>query len=151
MPAYLPEYLRQTTAESWRHDVLQAARESANEGVAICEKIREPEARFYGSVALARVELAEGNRAAAIERLQAILAASTRDQHLAETHFRLWKAFSAKNADDSIRTDAELASTDRDAAEKHRTAAIELYEQVYAKTPQLTFKERLEVLTRSEE
>jgi tetratricopeptide (TPR) repeat protein len=162
MPEYLSTHLPNITVGTWHAMSLQAARESAEECVAISEELSKPDALFSSRVLHARIEAAEGGRDVAVQRLQQMLEKATDDEQRAELHFWLCKLLlpplhkgrvGVGSTADAVQ-DAETPSQSPPEAggeegkeEVHRTEALRLYRQLVKRTPKHEYKQRIEELT----
>jgi tetratricopeptide (TPR) repeat protein len=127
MPEYLLEHLSGITAESWRTEMLSAAREDAEECRVISEELSKPDTLFSSNILLAQLDAAEGDRDRADERLRAMLDDAAGDDPRAELHYWLWKL--------------NVAEGD------HQAEAVSLYQMLLEKTPKHDYRKRIEELT----
>jgi tetratricopeptide (TPR) repeat protein len=144
MPDYVATYLPDVSVEmsvvsatrrgstsderdEWRAMCLRRARECAEECVAISDDISKPDTQFSGRVLLARVAAAEGRKEVALQHLYQMVGEATDDDRRAELHYWLWM-FGEPG---------------------HASAALALYETLYATAPKHEYRKRIEELMRS--
>ncbi len=133
MPPYLPRYVPGAERGAWRLPALHMALEQAEECVDISKDLPKPDTLFEGSVALARVQAAQGNSDGALHLLSALLLDAADDGQRAELNYRLWKL----NA-----TTDEGAPMPAD----HRTEALRVYQSLVETTPKREYRMRIEEL-----
>jgi hypothetical protein len=92
------------------------------EGLRIAEEVGRKEYILQGSILSAKVDFTLGNKDA-LHRLKNMLQQTDDNAEIAILHYELWKmAFS----------------------EEHRQAALDLYKTLYAATPNIDYKRRME-------
>ncbi|MCC7246834.1 MAG: tetratricopeptide repeat protein [Saprospiraceae bacterium] len=102
------------------------ARQLLEEGRDIALALGNADLTFGANILRAQVAISEGNQLDALRQLQQLLLMARNDREEAAVHFELRRV-----ADD---------------AEVHHQRALELYQSLYAKTPQHVFRVRLEEL-----
>jgi tetratricopeptide (TPR) repeat protein len=162
MPEYLPTYLPNITVGTWHAMCLRAAREHAEECLAISRELSKPDTLFISQVLLARIEAAEGRGDVALQRLYTMLQEATDDEQRAELHYWLWKLLllppllQGRVGEGSTADAVQPAETPSqsppeaggEAGEEHRLEALRLYQHLLAKTPKHDYRKRIEELNR---
>ncbi|MCB9216845.1 MAG: tetratricopeptide repeat protein [Candidatus Kapaibacterium sp.] len=127
MPEILSKFLPGSGSRNWKSDCRDAARNDAEDSLDIAREISSVSSAFAARILLARVGDAEGETARAIAHLRAMLPEAPDDVQRADLHYRLW----------------ELSPEHRN---EHRASAERLYRDLYAVTPKLEYRSRLEEL-----
>ncbi len=129
MPEYLPKYIIGATGSTWRDLSLHAAREIAEESLAISRELSKGDALLSSQVVLARITAAEGDVEQARQQLATLIDEVNDREHRAELYYRLWK----------------LRSTDAN----HRAEALRLYQSLIEHTSKQEYRTRIHELTAS--
>jgi hypothetical protein len=93
---------------------------------------------FNCTLLSAKIAFAQGDKTAP-NRLYEMLEQTEDDEQTAELHYELWKMLDAQ-------TSKVLKTFEVSTAEDHRQKALELYQQLYEKTPKFEYKKRIEEL-----
>jgi tetratricopeptide (TPR) repeat protein len=96
------------------------------EGLALAESVQRKDYTFNGRVQRAQLAAANGNNQAARQQLREMFDCATETAEVARLHDELWQI---------------------GAGETHRQAAIELYQELSEKTPDITYTNRLAALS----
>jgi tetratricopeptide (TPR) repeat protein len=128
-PNYLGEYVPDLTGADWRKVCLDRARDRASECLQISSELRKPDTLFSSRVLLARIDAATGKRTAAIEALLKLLEDVEGHAQRAEILYRLSEIDSSASA-----------------RQQHAEKALALYTELWSKTPNHEFRERIDEL-----
>ncbi|MCB9216842.1 MAG: tetratricopeptide repeat protein [Candidatus Kapaibacterium sp.] len=131
LPAYLAKYLPDVSVESWQALSLRTARERAEECLSISRELSKPDTLSSSQILLGRIDAAEGDRDAAVHRLNVLLDEAGDREQQAELHYWLWK----------------LTATDTD----HRVESLRLYQSLIEQTPTHAYGQRIDQLTTTPE
>jgi hypothetical protein len=104
---------------------LAEAQSLGDEGLRLALDVEARECIFQGRILLARLALARGEGVATQERLRAMLAATKDEVERAALHYELWE----------VSQDAS-----------HAQQADQLYDALYARTPNIQYRNRLDAL-----
>jgi tetratricopeptide (TPR) repeat protein len=137
MPTYLPEYVPEAEDDTWRAMSLRAAREQAEECVAISEALGTPDMLLSGRILLERIRATEGDVETAGEMLGMLLEQASDIERRAELHYWLW-SFSRVSPGDN-----------GNESEVHRNESLRHYSQLLEKTPKHDYRKRIEELQKS--
>jgi len=124
---YLGEYLIGKAEALFSLQCYEEARVISTEGLRIAEETGTKEYIFQGNVLSAKIELALGN-VDAPRRLEDMLQQTQDEAEIAALHYELWKMTHD---------------------EEHRQTAFNLYQSLYANTPNIEYKERMEEMQKS--
>jgi hypothetical protein len=127
MPEWLVQYVSEAKPESWTNAALAAARMHAEECLKISRELSKPDTVFSSQVMIARIDAAQGDAEASIEKLRTMLNEATDPDQLAELHYWLWKL-------------------DLDPDVDHRGKARTLYTELYKHTPKHEYRQRIDEL-----
>jgi tetratricopeptide (TPR) repeat protein len=152
MPEYLPHFVPDAEHGTWSVLSLRMAREQATECVAISEELEKPDTLFQAHILLARITAAEGDVAAAHQKLEQLLADAApvpdytseegNREHRAELHYWLWKL-----GDQGGTPVARSGAGSLQDTQEHRAEALRLYQSIIEKTPQIDYRRRIDELT----
>ena len=112
---------------------LREARKWAEECVALSEHLNKPDTRFGGRLVLARIDHALGESVSALNRLDELFAQAQSEIEQAGILYELSKIH------------RDMGNPDQ--ATPHTDRALELYRRLYARTPRVIYRRRIEELT----
>ncbi len=133
MPDYLTDHLRGIDIDHadvenhWRIVTLSAAREVAEECLALSRELSKPDTAHASQMQLSRIDAAEGNRDRALERLGSLLNGTRNRAEEAEIHYLMGTLGEAE----------------------HAAMALEMYRELYEATHHHTYRTRIEELERT--
>jgi len=129
IPYYLCEYLYTNAQMYARQERYKEAQPLVEEALTVAEQLGDQETRFKAHLLSIRLQVALGqmDRAAALAQLEEMCDVYTREEERAALHFELWRLDEEREADGR--------------------AAAELYRNLYARTPNVAYRQRYETLT----
>jgi DNA-binding SARP family transcriptional activator len=129
IPLYLCEYLHASANLYARQARYAEARRVNDEALSMATHIGQVDIQFPAKLLSLRLRVAlhELDESAAIKEMEALLAEWSEDHQQAAIYYELWRLDSA--------------------LEPQRRSAITLYERLYARTPNLTYRQRYQELT----
>ncbi len=123
--ALLHSAFAQTGVASSKAEMLQKARDNAEECIRLSQDLSKPDTVFESQILLARIDHAEGRVARAVERLEALASEADDEEQLAETHYWLWK------------------SQDSESGRTHAIHATSLLEKLHLSTGKFEYRKRI--------
>ena len=121
----------------FRSRAILKARACNAEGLQYAEDIGNKSQIFAGRAQKAKIDFALGHKEKAVELLINMLIETANEDEMAELHFELWKMNQTFGGFSRL----------SDSKDNHHTVALKLYNKLYAKTPNIEYKNRIDELT----